>query len=244
MKNGKTKYRTSFGGKVLDLTAAEIYSHVVKGNWQKVKVYGSKWQMASTTVKINLNDSNKKEKRWHKVKLLYVRGLDLDQGDRQKADKWALFLSTDAEIDSLEMLEVYAMRWSIETFFKESKQHLKWLAEQTRSYASHCASLHLSAVCYMVLLHLTLDEGYSRIGETRDELVDQIRTLSYAQKLWKMFRVMIHNALDSMNDRLGCATQEVMDVVDRQMEMFFVDALQLDSRIIQQEHCLELPPGG
>ena len=102
----------------------------------------------------------------------------------------------------------------------------------------------MSAVCYLVLVHLTLDEHYARVGETRDTLVDQIRTLSYAQKLWKMFRVTIHNAVNGIGSTLGCATEDVMEAVDRQMERFFIDALQLDSRIIQQEQCLDEPSDG
>jgi len=71
-----------------------------------------------------------------------------------------------------------------EVSFKEFKQNLKWLGEQTRSFASHTASLYLSAVCYLILVHLALDgEDYSRVGEARNDLVEQARSLSYAQKL-------------------------------------------------------------
>jgi len=142
------------------------------------------------------------------------------------------------------MLEVYAMRWSIEVFFKESKQNLKWLGEQTRSFASHSASLHLSAVCYLVLVHLTLEENYSRVGEARDDLVEQVTMLSYAQKLWKIFRLIIHNAICGIESVLRCSAKEVMDVVDRKIEKFFVEALQLDSRIIQHKLRLGVPASG
>ena len=105
------------------------------------------------------------------------------------------------------MLEVYAMRWSIEVYFKECKQHLKFLGEQTRSYVSHAASLHLTAVCYLVLVHLTLDREYCKVA--------QAHTLSYAQKLWEMFRMSIHKAVTGMGQRLGCAVGDVMREVDR-----------------------------
>ena len=82
------------------------------------------------------------------------------------------------------------------------------------------------------------------MGEVRDELVEQIRTLSYAQELWKMFRVFIHNAVTRIGSAIGYAAQDVMEAVDRQMERFFVDALHLDSRIIQHEHRLDSPSGG
>jgi len=41
-----------------------------------------------------------------------------------KANDWALFVSTDASLSASEILECYAMRWAIEVYFKEAKQHL------------------------------------------------------------------------------------------------------------------------
>ena len=40
------------------------------------------------------------------------------------------------------VLEVYALRWGIEVYFKEAKQHLGFLVEQTKTFASHTASIH------------------------------------------------------------------------------------------------------
>ena len=56
-----------------------------------------------------------------------------------------------------------------------------------------------------------LDGGYARVGEASDELVEQIKTLSYTQKLWKMFRVIIHNAVTRIGSAIGCSAQDVMD---------------------------------
>ncbi len=44
------------------------------------------------------------------------------------------------------MLEIYALRWGIEVYFKECKQHLGLLKEQTITFASHIASISLTAV--------------------------------------------------------------------------------------------------
>ena len=34
------------------------------------------------------------------------------------------------------------MRWAIEVYFKESKQHLGFLKEQSNHYAAYVASIH------------------------------------------------------------------------------------------------------
>jgi len=49
-------------------------------------------------------------------------------------------------LDAQKMLELYAMRWAIEVYFKESKQHLGFLQEQARHYACYIASIHLTAI--------------------------------------------------------------------------------------------------
>ena len=46
---------------------------------------------------------------------------------------WALFVCTDTTLSTSKILEVYALRWGIEVYFKEAKQHLGFLAEQTRT---------------------------------------------------------------------------------------------------------------
>ncbi|MCU7896714.1 MAG: transposase [Candidatus Thiodiazotropha sp. (ex Lucinoma aequizonata)] len=51
------------------------------------------------------------------------------------------------------MLETYALRWGIEVYFKEAKQHLGFLQEQTTTFASHMPSVHLCAICYLMLVH-------------------------------------------------------------------------------------------
>ena len=73
------------------------------------------------------------------VRLLFVRGLtepgEVDAGQKD----WALFLSTDVQIGMSKMLEIYALRCSIEVYFKEAKQHPGFLKEQTATFASHTA---------------------------------------------------------------------------------------------------------
>jgi IS4 transposase len=65
------------------------------------------------------------------------------------------------------MLEIYALRWGIEVYFKEAKQHLGFLKEQTATFASHTASIHLCAIRYLMLMHNKLAGHESRIGDIR-----------------------------------------------------------------------------
>lgn len=62
------------------------------------------------------------------VKLVFVR-------NRNKRREWLAILSTDVTLDSAEIVRIYGMRWSIETFFKVTKSYLKLGTEfQGRSF--------------------------------------------------------------------------------------------------------------
>ncbi|MCU7907831.1 MAG: transposase [Candidatus Thiodiazotropha sp. (ex Lucinoma aequizonata)] len=80
------------------------------------------------------------------MRLLFVRGLkEPGEADVSKKD-WALFLTTDIQLSMNKILETYALRWGIEVYFKEAKQHLGFLQEQTAIFASHTASIRLCAI--------------------------------------------------------------------------------------------------
>ena len=109
----------------------------------------------------------KAHKAWKTVKLLFVRGLN-EPGEPEVSKKdWALFLTTDVQLSTSKMLEVYALRWGIEVYFKEAKQHLGFLSEQTVSFASHTASIHLCAIRYLMRVHAKLVGQEARVGDVR-----------------------------------------------------------------------------
>ena len=87
---------------------------------------------------------------------------------------WALFLCTDAQLSTTWMLEVYALRWGIEVYVKVAKQHLGFLSEQTRSFASHTPSIHLCVVHYLMLMHANLSGDSEYVAEVRTTVKNQL----------------------------------------------------------------------
>lgn len=62
------------------------------------------------------------------IKLVFVQ-------NRNKRREWLVILSTDLELNDHEIVRIYGMRWSIETFFKFTKSFLKLGTEfQGRSF--------------------------------------------------------------------------------------------------------------
>ena len=67
-------------------------------------------------------------------------------------DNWGVFLSTDIRLSPEEILSIYSLRWGIEVYFKEIKQHFGFLKEQTGDYAVQYASIHLAAIRFIIEL--------------------------------------------------------------------------------------------
>jgi hypothetical protein len=235
MKKNRMKYRAVLKGRKKELLdAKELYAHAVKGEWKKVR--GLPWKAVELEVELDLSEGKQKTSTWKTVKLLFVRGVN-EPGEPEVGKKdWALFLTTDAHLSTSKMLEVYALRWGIEVYFKEAKQHLGFLSEQTASFASHTASIHLCAIRYLMLVHAKLAGQEARAGDVRANIQEQLDTLSFAGRLWQVFRAIVSGSLQGLQKTLGCTVEAIMQVIDQRVHDFFVQSLQLDAFTLQLEH--------
>lgn len=236
MKRNKTKYRVPHGNGYTLLDASQLYRRAVRKQW--VQVADLPWKAVEMLVQIDLSTEKGKhaKPKYQAVKLLFVRGIN-DKEDRTASRKdWALFLSTDAGLSSTKMLQVYALRWSIEVYFKEAKQHLGFLQEQTRTFVSHTASIHLCAIRYLMLVDAKLLSTEASIGQIRSHIQDQFDSLNYAARLWSVFRSLIAGTLKSMHKQLNCTVNDIMEKLDERVSRFLIQALQLDAFTMQLEH--------
>ena len=236
MKKNNMKYRLSefvrdeAVSRELDVKA--LYKHYVRKAWQPVR--GQQYQAKIVDVELNLAE-NKDPDEWVKVPLLFVRG---NAGDTQvtvgKHD-WAVFLTTDTTLSPAGILELYSLRWAIEVYFKEGKQHLGFLKEQSNHYAAYIASIHLTAIRFCLLVIAKQTQGFGTIAQARQTLSSNSMDISIADKLWQVFRAVICGALDGLKAMLGDAVAMVMDAIDAHIECWFVQVLQLDVKTLRLE---------
>jgi SRSO17 transposase len=236
MKKNKMKYRLSefVRGETVsrELDVQALYKHCVRKAWQPIR--GQKHQANIVDVELNLAEKKDSEE-WVKVRLLFVRG---NAGDTQapagKHD-WAVFLTTDRALSPADILELYSLRWAIEVYFKEAKQHLGFLKEQSNHYAAYIASIHLTAIRFCLLVIAKQTQGFDSIAQARQTLCSNSTDISFAGKLWQVFRAVICGALDGLKEILGDAVTMVMDAIDVHIECLFVQVLQLDARTLRLE---------
>lgn len=230
MKKNKMKYRHSLytPDEVVcrEMDLCSLYQSAVRGQWEKVA--DQPYQSKTVVVDLNLNDPKDEVTRWIKVRLLFVRGVaDSDKAQPGKHD-WCVFLTTDPQLDPQKMLELYAMRWAIEVYFKESKQHLGFLKEQARHYACYVASIHLTAIRFCLLVLAKQQHGASGVAQMRQRIVGNATQIDFAARLWGCFRALLVGALEEIKPMLGDKVNLVMQTIDLHVQRFFVQALQLD----------------
>ena len=226
MKRGKLKYRVRRAdGRELLLDANELYAKAARRKWRKVA--NLPWRAASCAVHLNLETDVRKPERWHRVKLLFVRGLDDDDRSRSKTNT-ALFLTADPQLSAERMLRAYSDRWSMEVYFKEAKQHLGFLSEQTRSFASFIASIHLCAIRHLLLTYAALSGHGQNVPEVCERIKEQLDMFSFARRLWNYFRSLAYRSIRASKTLTDHSLDFVMQTIDRQVEHFLEISLQLD----------------
>lgn len=235
MKKNKMKYRLREGkdGKAVfrELNVTALYQACIRKQWRSVP--GQPYQAKALDVELNL--SEEKAEQWAKVRLLFVRGTA--DGEKVQAGKhdWAVFLTTDLSLEPGRILELYALRWAIEVYFKETKQHLGWLQEQSNHYAAYVASIHLAAIRFCLLMIARQQHDLHRLSDIRQAIATNVTEIDFATRLWQVFRALITGAMEELKQILGETVTLVIETIEQHVQGFFVQALQLDYKILRLE---------
>ncbi len=225
MKRGNPQYMLNGGWH----TATLLYAFIKR---RMKKCGGTTYRICVMDVHPNLVDENKNPQ------LLPVRLL-FSGSTKQRKENRVVFLSTDTAFLAEEIFEIYALRWSIEVYFKEVKQHFGFLKEQTTNYAVHYASVHLSAIRFVLIAHTMLTSGAS-FGTVRNKITKQLELPTFAGWLWELFKALIYGVLDSLRNEIATLTIElVKQKITSSITEFLDTALQLDHDCLENEHKAE-----
>ena len=78
-------------------------------------------------------------------------------------------------------------------------------------------------------------QGAANIAQVRQGLCSNSSDISFAGKLWHVFRAVITGALDGLKAVLGDAVSIVMETIDAHIQCWFLQVLQLDARTLRLE---------
>lgn len=65
--------------------------------------------------------------------------------------KWRIIMNSNPKMSFIETMKMYQIRWSIEVFFKETKQYLGLAKCQSNDFDAHIAHISMSCILFMAL---------------------------------------------------------------------------------------------
>ncbi|WP_182540714.1 IS4 family transposase [Fontibacillus panacisegetis] len=120
------------------------------------------------------------------VKLVFVR-------NRNKKREWLAILSTDVTLDAAEIVRIYGMRWSIETFFKVTKSYLKLGTEfQGRSFDQLISHTTVVFTRYLAMEYERRESSDDRsLGGLFFLFADEVRDLDFQTALKQLMTLFL-----------------------------------------------------
>lgn len=73
------------------------------------------------------------------------------------------------------------------------------------------------------------------VADIRKAIATNVTTIDFAARLWQVFRALITGALENLNHLLGDVVATIRATIERHVQAFFVQALQLDPRTLLLE---------
>lgn len=100
---------------------------------------------------------------------------------------WRLLTTNDLSIGFTKVMEVYQLRWSIEVFFKESKQYLNLGKSNSSDFDGQIADATISMIQHIMLTFFKRMNYQQSFGELFKEISKEIVESTLAEKLWDIF---------------------------------------------------------
>jgi hypothetical protein len=96
----------------------------------------------------------------------------------------------------------------------------------------------LAAIRFCLLVIAKQMQGCVNITQIRQSLCSNTANISFAAKLWQVFRAIITGALDELKVILGDAVTLVLETIESHLQCFFIQVLQLDPKTLRLEALL------
>lgn len=136
-----------------------------------------------------------KPKRCRKLGFYYTEALVSFKGKpiklffskQGKNGKWKVFLCTDTKLSFIKMIEIYQIRWTIEVFFKESKQLLGLGRCQSNSFDAQVADTTITMVQHILLTMRYRVEHYESMAGLFSSVKEAAVNQRLDQRLWGLF---------------------------------------------------------
>ena len=164
---------------------------------------------------IELQRRAKKVKRSRAIKCQYsevmvdFKGIDVKLffSKTSRNGKWHLILTTDLTLNFEKAYKIYSTRWSVEVFFKESKQYLGLGKSQSQDFDAQIASTTICIIQYNILSVAKRFTDYESLGELFRNTKAETIQLAMNERIW----LIITEILSDLAEILEIDTESLME---------------------------------
>jgi hypothetical protein len=128
---------------------------------------------------------------------------------------WKVILTTDTKLSFLQVIEIYQIRWSIEVFFKESKQLLNLGGCQSSTFDAQIADTTITMIAYILLAFRFRYDHYQTMGGLFRAISTETLKKTIDIRLWELFIDLVKIVCQLIEKDFD----EVMDLILRKPEM-------------------------
>ena len=128
---------------------------------------------------------------------------------------WKVILTTDTRLSFLQAIEIYQIRWSIEVFFKESKQLLNLGGCQSSNFDAQIADTTITMIAYILLAFRFRYDNYETMGELFRAMNAETLQKTIDIRLWELFIELVNSICQLIEKDF----EDVMDLILRKPQM-------------------------
>ncbi len=116
-----------------------------------------------------------------------------------KKGSWNAIMTTNTELTFEQAYKIYSTRWSIEVFFKESKQNLNLGKCQSLDFDAQIAATTLCMIQYNLLSVVKRFSDYETLGELFRATQKDSLQLSISEKIWIIIIELVSHLSEILN---------------------------------------------
>jgi hypothetical protein len=128
--------------------------------------------------------------------------------------KWHAILTTDTSLSYIKVMEQYQVRWTIEVFFKESKQYLNLGGCQSKNFEAQIADTTITMIQYILLTLRKRFDDYETRGEifraTGEEMMEQRLHIRLWELLIAIIKIMVET-LDMIIEDIDACINKIIN---------------------------------
>ena len=135
----------------------------------------------------------RKKVKWNKALNLYCaeilvnyKGypLKLFFCKNSKRGKWHVIVTTNTRLGVIKAYQTYSIRWTVDVFFRDSKQHFGLGKSQSQDFCGQIADISIAMMVYNIFALVKRFESYETIGHLFRETRNQALEVTVWMRIW------------------------------------------------------------